>query len=445
MNETTKFTLNLLRAATAKGLKFAVIRGVENENAPPGDADIVSPECVKFRDFIREYCTDNNSIMLPVISRHYVDIYRILAIGQDGQLHTAKIDVHNSEQWRGIVYVHATDAVRDHRIDAGVPRVSHVHSIIGNIMQISLPRGTVTVSRANRIKAALSSLSESDQNELKTYFEGIGLPDTFGYLEKLALDRAAKDIFINRRKIWLKMFLREPSQTIDNLVSTIGRKFKYLIRPPGIFLSIVGPDGAGKTTLISTIVESLRIWTANELIVVQHWRPNFLRPLAALKRYSSSSEPEKSDIEITYSRDRPRQHAVFSSLVRYIYYICDYTLGYWLVSRQLLTKEGIVICDRYVEDYIIAPENRSRVRLPMGLKRIISMIVPRPSHSFYLRGEPSLLYSRKKEEELDELCELVQKYDAYCSQNSGFVILNAAKPVIELKKSILEQLSRGSI
>lgn len=443
MNETTNFTLGLLRLAAEKGIPFAVVRGVESKDSPPGDADIISPDKMGIRDLIREYCSLTNSLMLPTISRHYVDIYRILLKGDDGHFHAAKIDVHNGEQWRGIVYVDAVEATINTRTVMGVPHVSFVHSIISNIMQISLPGIPVFASRAARIEKAMGQLNLAELRELGAYFEGIGAFDTVKHLQNCDVDAAARHIYTNRLKIWVLIFFRHPVRTMYNVGSTAWRKLVYFIIPPGIFLAVVGPDGAGKSTLISALRDSLGIWTAKDLIRVQHWRPSFMKPLAIYKRKAELT-PEQSQTTdaLAENENMLGMTQVAMSLFRFIYYVFDYILGYWLVTRRLLTKEGIVICDRYVDDYIIAPKERSRVGLPMLVKRIITFFVPRPSLRFYLRGEPSLLYSRKTDETICELTGLVQQYDLYCGPNRGYVVLDATLPVVEIRDTVLKRLSK---
>lgn len=163
-------------------------------------------------------------------------------------------------------------------------------------------------------------------------------------------------------------------------------------------ISVVGPDGSGKSTLVQNInefIQSTERKTA--LIYTGRGRDHFL-PITFLGRKYKHSEKkkdiQKGDLTLTKT----------SNWKRKLVYTCAapvFTLDLFLryYFRILPRRFGgeIVITDRYCSDIILMKH------VPFWFKRILLSLFPRPTISIYLYHEPEVLHQRRPEESIPEL------------------------------------------
>jgi|GEM_PF-4083038 len=435
-NLTTKYTIDLLTKAYESGLRFAIVRGVESVDSKAGDADVLVESSLPLVHFIKKYCRTHNGYLLPVIRRHYVEIHRLVLV-VDGSAVLLKIDIHNGEQWRGVTYLEKSDAIASAKLLEGLPRLSDSNSVIANLFQCSLPTGRVFESRRNRISTKMELMSSLELAKLQAFLSDIGLQEVWLLLGALKIDAASKVIFAKRVQIWRTLFFKKPIKSVGNVFCLILTHFFLKLFPQGTFISIIGPDGAGKTTLINALKARFVVYSKGDLVHVQHWRPEYLTPLSEYKVKVVEKGAKSRDLDRGGSQVAVIAPSIMESTLRFAYYILDYLFGYWFVLRRVLTKDGLVVCDRYVEDWVVSPASRSRVQLPLEVKKFFGRIVPTPKMRFYLRGSPELLFARKQEETLEELRELVDIYDESFLSDEHIHVLDASVPTERLVDTIV--------
>jgi len=155
----------------------------------------------------------------------------------------------------------------------------------------------------------------------------------------------------------------------------------------GVFVVVLGPDGSGKSTIINKVAHSLCIDRAIIPVFTFHWRPQFLKTKSVIKIVTDPhSKPPRSRI---------------TSLVKLIYLIVVFNLGYLIKIRRLLHRDGIVIFDRYYHD-ILVDSQRYRLQAPLWLTRLISKTIPSPDLWILLDAPPEVLQSRKQEVSFEE-------------------------------------------
>ena len=178
-------------------------------------------------------------------------------------------------------------------------------------------------------------------------------------------------------------------------------------KPHGFWLSISGPDGAGKTTVIERVLAELAlVYGADALAHRGHFRPSVLPRIAELAKATGAVQAVDAD----YARPhRSPASGFLGSLARLSYYVADYVHGYFRRVRPALEDRRIVLFDRYYHD-VIADPGRSRIRLPKWLLRAFARVIPLPTYSFFISVRPEVARARKQELTLGQITQLNLAY-----------------------------------
>lgn len=190
-------------------------------------------------------------------------------------------------------------------------------------------------------------------------------------------------------------------------------------------IAFIAPDGAGKTTLIDGLTDTLSFFFVadKERFTTCHFRPTILPNLGAVGEKARVMKEDKN-----YSDPHRAQPAnTFSSLIRMVYYWIDYLIGVPLLLIKAAKSDNFIFFDRYIYDFVIDP-HRSRINLPHIIREAFSKLVVQPKIVFILKAQPDLIYARKQELTLEEIKEQLHKFDALKKTSNRFVVLDASLP-----------------
>lgn len=169
------------------------------------------------------------------------------------------------------------------------------------------------------------------------------------------------------------------------------RRLSRIIHPTGLFVVAIGPDGSGKSTLVEGSLAALKrgfraTWRF-------HWRPGLLpKPGAsASSGQSASNAPPDS-----YSYGR------VVSWARYLYYLVDFVIGYWLVIYPKKVRTTLIFGERWYYDVIVNPA-RYGFRVPGWMLRAGRRLVPEPNLTVLLEAPPAVIHARKPELTIEQL------------------------------------------
>jgi hypothetical protein len=194
-------------------------------------------------------------------------------------------------------------------------------------------------------------------------------------------------------------FAKRPLKTTSLVAAfyiTKGSRVVFRYKKYSKSFSVIAPDGSGKTTFLEKLLED----------------KDFTNP--------HRSEPAGG----------------FSSFVRISYYWLDYVLGYNLYVRQDVQFDRFSVFDRYSYDLIVDPA-RTRLSLPLWVRKLFVKLMPHPSIVFYLDADPAVVFGRKQELQLDEIARQQIAYRTLADSHDRFVSLDANQPA---KKSASEAL-----
>lgn len=158
----------------------------------------------------------------------------------------------------------------------------------------------------------------------------------------------------------------------------------------GLFVVVLGVDGAGKTTVINALIPNLQ--NMGFTVETRHLRPGWLPPLGRLFRKQRITENE-----VVTNPHASRPSGAIGSMIRLIYLMLDYSLGYWRLVRPNLYKQPICyLFDRYFFDLAMDPR-RFRLHLPERVLKAAILCLPQPDLILCLYAAPDTIAARKPE------------------------------------------------
>jgi thymidylate kinase len=232
-----------------------------------------------------------------------------------------------------------------------------------------------------------------------------------------------------KAQAWGTSLVRNPLRLIVDLLSDGMRLVRRWSQPTGLLVAVMGPDGAGKSTLIEHLVQA--VGPAFDRHRVFHWRPMLLW------RRKTTRDP-------TRPHSLP-PHGSWWSVARLFAHLLDYWLGYWLVIRPLLARCALVIFDRYFDDITIDPK-RYRYGGPPWLPRILGLLTPKPDLVLVLDAPDEIVLARKQEIAPEEVQHQRRLYSEYQNRiSNGWIIDATASPqqlTVEAARLILGFLAQ---
>jgi len=212
-----------------------------------------------------------------------------------------------------------------------------------------------------------------------------------------------------------------------NSFKTILLFWKYYIlnciQYKGYSIGFTGPDGSGKTTVISNLCEKYS--AVYSRINIHHFRPNLFKNLGEMA-YNAKL---KKSVDKDYNKPhRGGKVGKFNSLLRLIYYSVDYLIGYFVRIRRILQRRELVVFDRYFTD-IICDSRRSRIYLPHKfLYWFGRLFIPSLDYNILLTANAETILLRKQELDSKGIEAINAKINYLANKKGYYRILNNGTP-----------------
>lgn len=246
-----------------------------------------------------------------------------------------------------------------------------------------------------------------------------------------------EDLLVIRKKIILYLFwkhLKEnPLKLLCNSITYALKMVIFYLKKGGLFIAFYGPDGSGKSTLIEELEKDIQIPYFSE---IKKFR---LRP--AIFPYIGEKVLKDNKMIKGGNPYIKEPYGCFASLVKIIYYSLDYIIGYWVKIRILLSKECLIVFDRYFLDLIV-DQRRARIRFNRRfLYLIYKFFIPKPDFNVLLVGHPAVLTERKRELSPERISYLIEEYLRLIGRTRRGLILDSGNlSVAEAKKRVIYKI-----
>lgn len=223
-----------------------------------------------------------------------------------------------------------------------------------------------------------------------------------------------------RRRFW---------RWAGNRLRALRARMARVIRPAGVSVVLLGPDGAGKSSVIEAIGPRLAPvfpqWTCRGFAP-----PLFRRLRRGLG--TSTSEPHR-----LAARSLP------TSLVRLAYWFAYYMLSF-VALRMTLARSTLILYDRHFLDIFVDP-TRYRYGGPRWMLRALWRVVPKPDLVILLDAPAAVLQARKQEVPFEVTQSQREQYLQLVRSLPNGRIVDASAPLSHVLDEVAEIVLRHSV
>lgn len=380
---------------------YAVLRSYENlpQSYSSRDVDIMinESEYDSIKSAIYNIAQKNDYFLLQYYRDERFATLFFQSINDDST-DLVELDFFFKMSTKGILMVNSNEVLNRRQFNG---KVYHV-SLVDEVLDKCLCNAVLGVPYPEKYLSRYTLLSESEKNELNQKLQFV--------LGKKDINFENLNLFIGKKCLRLAVLNSFKNFGFFNSVwyqlRRLGYLFINLLKPKGIFLSFTGPDGSGKTTVLNIMKENYtKVFRGS--IHINHFRPNIIPRIAVILHKLKFIDSVNEEYDKPH---RGKPSGVFVSILRLLYYILDYIVGYIFCIRPKKFRRNIIIYDRYYSDIII-DSFRSNIGLSYKVINFFSFLIPKPRYGVLLTANTETVLKRKKElnkEEIDVINEKIE-------------------------------------
>jgi len=349
---------------------------------------------------------------LVQLLQHESTCYYFVLMGWNGEAYgSLLLDSATDYRRDGCVFFSADELLRDaghwNGLCVAAPDVEFKYLIVKKILKGSFPE-----RQRQRLAELVHALPPGAPEATATRLLGDRLGSQFiELIQRGAWAGIEHRLPTLRRQIRWQVLKRDPLNPFRYWVPEIKRRWLRWRYPTGLFIAVLGPDGAGKSTLIDHLERNLAG-------AFRRTRQFHLRP--HLSRAKANSEP----VTDPHSQE-PR--SLVSSMLKLGYYLADYCMGYVWSLRPALVRSTLVLFDRYFQDLPVDPI-RYRYGGPSWAVRLLRRFIPQPDLFLVLDVPEEEVRRRKIEVSEAETHRQRQRYLELAMELPSAVVIDGAVP-----------------
>jgi thymidylate kinase len=395
------FLRALFRALDDADIRWVVLRKHEDLPDRVGhDVDIVvhPADHARIDDLVRAVVRKRGLFLLRVDNMVECYAFDVAASDLGGRLFL-HLDLHTAVRYRGRLLVDAEDLLTHRRfLSEGLWALSPGMEAYALLLHAALHKAALKQEYASRLVA----LEDAAPRELLRVATG-RLGTSLG--RRLANVRTETQLLGLRKELGRALDRRYPGNLWRRPSSNVRRGVRMIrlrLRPRGVLVVFLGPDGSGKTSTTELLVKMLSI-RSNALPVHRIYLGSGspLLPTRKLMRWyrSKTASEDQNPEQLRDVRPRPLRGG--------LHVMADEIVRYWLHVRPQLSPHGIVLADRYAYD--VFRVNNATVRR-RWFRRVATAVIPTPDITFFLEGDPVVIAERKEELTLAETIRQQREY-----------------------------------
>ncbi len=381
------FLCTLFRHLDEYGIRYCVLHSWQKlPHELPSDLDLaVHPRDSYRLPFVVQRLLERGYRPVQCLNYAVGSFCFIFAWFEGLSLRTAAVDVILEHRQAGLILIPGKSLVaRRHR--KGLFWIPDPATEFTYLLSKKTLKGVLPPPHEQRFKHLVEGLGRSRAEEIAGELFGAR---SKGEVVEACVGGSLGDLLGKfRKQLWWRNVSRHPLNLVHNLLGDALRRLRRWCQPTGLLIVVLGPDGVGKTTTLTQLIEQCGPTFRRHRVF--HWRPG------VLGKMGESCGPPTVPHE-----DPPR--GTLWSIAYMLGFFLDYWLGYGLVIRSLLARSTLVLFDRYFHDLLVDPL-RYRYGGPVWLVRLLSRFVPPPDLVILVLDAPEeVILSRKREVPAQEL------------------------------------------
>jgi thymidylate kinase len=196
----------------------------------------------------------------------------------------------------------------------------------------------------------------------------------------------------------------------------LGRALERVLRPTGLVVAFLGPDGSGKSSLIERVLQDLGP-------VFRRTRYAHLRP-----RVLGSRDADGAPVVSPHAAGA---RGLLASTAKLAFFVADHLAGYALQIRPAAFRSTLVAFDRHYVD-LLADPRRYRYGAPMALARWAAKLIPGPDLWVLVDAPADVVQARKREVAPDESARQRARYLALVRRLPNAAVVDGSRPPAEV-------------
>jgi ABC-type dipeptide/oligopeptide/nickel transport system ATPase subunit len=418
----SEFFVALIQELATEGVRYCILRNYEG--FPTGNVGNDIDFMISASQLPRAIGALRSIQGIKIVGyteRHYLASVFLEGISQAPKARALQIDFELMLPWKGLPFL-TTDAV----LESAIPRVagnatffvpSPIHEAITSLFTSLVIGGQLKEKYFAKVQLTFASDRSSAIGALLPQF---GL--------KVATRLVDSVIDGDRRKVLgcvrslraslaLRCLLRRPARSVLAIVRHYANEFVFRFSPRTLeTVSILGPDGGGKSTLTDTLIPLLR---SAAVVVEKDHPPTQLSLVRASSEMTQGAE---------FHAQAPWSSLV--SMAKVVAWLVEEWLNQFFGKRNLTLR----ITESCWCDLLAVPE-KYRYGGPKWFVRLVAKLFPSPDLWIMLDPLADNLQSTNPEVQPAEIRRQLDVYRAFVKTRKRYVILDASQPADRVTES----------
>ncbi len=385
----------------------------------PSDLDIIVPE----EDLLMLVNTLFHSVdtkLINLLQHESTCYYFVLTFWRNGKPQFLPVDAATDYRRDGRIWFSAEELLQGRRkwkdFWVASPEVEFKYLLVKKILKRNIPPYS-----AQRLKELTVELGEKADVLVKELLGQRWTAQVMTWIREGQWKDFEKNLSTLKKVLKRRKLLKDPLNPIRYWLPELKRIWRRWRYPTGLFVVVLGPDGAGKSTLIKHLERDLS--GAFRRTTRFHLMPGIFRG-------------RRDGGPVTDPHGKPPR-SWLASLLKLGYYLLDYTLGYFFKIRPALVKSTLVFFDRYYDDLLVDPK-RYRYGGPMWAAKLLRRFIPRPDLWLILDVPEEEILRRKQEVPFEEIHHQRERYRRLAVELSNAFLIDGSLPPEEVARQAEE-------